>query len=106
MLKHIWINLIDNAIKFSEESSTVEISIRDMGDVYSVSVFNRGREITPEQQKRIFNKFYQADESHASEGNGIGLVLVKRITELHKGSVTVVSENNSSTFTVTLPKKQ
>lgn len=106
MLKHVWLNLIDNAIKFSDEGGTVEISIKDSGRFYAVSVLNRGCEITPEQQKKIFNKFYQADESHAAEGNGIGLALVKGITHLHKGEVSVRCESGATTFTVELPKEQ
>lgn len=105
-LKHVWLNLIDNAIKFSSEGGTVEVSVKETADTVSVSVLNTGSEITPDQQKRIFNKFYQADESHASEGNGIGLALVKRVTELHKGTVTVQSANNTTVFTVELPKAQ
>ena len=65
---------------------------------------NTGSEIPPEHQKRIFNKFYQADESHATQGNGIGLAIVKRIVELHKGAVSVTSENEVTVFTVKLPK--
>ena len=55
---------------------------------------------------KIFNKFYQADESHSSEGNGIGLAIVKRVTELHNGKVYVESTDNLTTFTVKLPKFQ
>lgn len=106
MLKHVWLNLIDNAVKFSYEGGKVEISIADRGEDYCVSVLNYGSEITPEQKKRIFNKFYQADESHASEGNGIGLALVKGVTELHGGSVNAECENKTTVFSVILPKHQ
>jgi signal transduction histidine kinase len=106
MLRHVWLNLIDNAIKFSPEGGTVEISVRDGGSEYFVSILNRGIEIPPEQREKIFKKFYQADESHASEGNGIGLALVKNVTELHGGKVSVVCENGTTRFTVELPKKQ
>ena len=106
MLKHVWMNLIDNAVKFSENKETVEISIKKKGEYYEISVRNRGVEITPEQKKKIFNKFYQADESHATEGNGIGLALVKDITTLHRGRVDVQCENGTTIFTVTLPINQ
>lgn len=106
LLKHVWINLIDNAIKFSDEGGKVEINIADKDELLSVSVINNGRGILPEQQKRIFQKFYQADESHSSEGNGIGLAVVKGVTELHKGTVFVYSEDNTTEFTVELPKIQ
>jgi signal transduction histidine kinase len=106
MLRHVWINLIDNAIKFSPIGGTVEVTVRDMGESYSVAILNHGIEITPEQQTKIFKKFYQADESHASEGNGIGLALVKNVTELHGGTVSVSCQDGVTKFTVELPKKQ
>ncbi len=103
MLKHVWLNLIDNAVKFSPDGGTIEIAIEKTNDMYAVSIQNNGPEITPEQQKRIFNKFYQADESHATNGNGIGLALVKGVTRLHGGDVSVKSFCGVNVFTVTLP---
>ncbi len=106
MLKRVWLNLIDNAIKFSDEGGVIKIKVGDLGNTYAVSILNYGIEIAPEQQKKIFKKFYQADESHAGEGNGIGLAIVKGITELHKGEVSVHCENGATTFTIELPKAQ
>ena len=105
-LKQIWINLIDNAIKFAPRCGTVSLAIRDEGDKYCVAVGNTGSEIPFDKQEKIFAKFYQADESHATHGNGIGLAIVKRIVELHNGDVSVQSEDSVTTFTVQLPKKQ
>jgi signal transduction histidine kinase len=62
--------------------------------------------IPTEKQKKIFNKFYQGEESHATQGNGIGLAIVKKIVDLHRGSVTVESDERITEFTVILPKKQ
>lgn len=104
MLRQVWLNLIDNAVKFSPYGETVVISIKNTSNMYVVSVQNKGPEITTEQQKKIFNKFYQADESHASEGNGIGLALVKGVTQLHGGEVSVACGNGTTVFTVKLPK--
>ncbi len=106
MLKHTWMNLLDNAIKFSPEGETVEIRIRKQGGQYVIAISNHGEEIPPEQTEKIFLKFYQADESHATEGNGIGLALVKGVVELHQGRVEVGSQNGTVTFSVTLPKHQ
>ena len=104
LLKQVWINLIDNAIKFSPRCGTVIVDVRDGGETLSVSVSNTGAEIPTEQMGKIFGKFYQADESHATEGNGIGLAVVKRVVELHMGSIEVCSEEGMNTFTVELPK--
>lgn len=104
LLKQVWINLVDNAVKFSPDYGLIVIKIAADEDFYKISVANSGTEIPPESMKKIFNKFYQADESHASEGNGVGLAIVKRITELHNGEITVQSKNEITTFTVKLPK--
>lgn len=106
MLKHVWINLIDNAVKFVPCNGTVMIEGFEKKGNLCISISNTGCEIPPDKQKKIFNKFYQTDESHATQGNGIGLAIVKRIVELHKGSVEVACANQTTTFTVTLPKKQ
>lgn len=103
-LKQVWINLLDNAIKFAPEGHTVQVSITEQGNKLTVSVRNTGSEIAPEHQKKIFHKFYQADESHSTQGNGVGLAIVKRITELHGGQVRVSSAKDVTTFTVELPK--
>lgn len=105
LLKQAWINLIDNAIKFSPEGGLIELALEETENQISVSVINAGEEIPPEDRERIFKKFYQADKSHSSEGNGIGLAIVKRVAELHRGSTQVQSEDGFTRFTVTLPKK-
>ena len=106
LLKQIWINLLDNAIKFSPNGGVIEVSIRNQSDFLSVDIINSGEEIPMKSIERIFQKFYQADSSHASEGNGIGLAIVKKVADLHNGTVSVQSENNLTMFTVTLPKAQ
>jgi len=106
MLKQVWINLFDNAIKFSEPNGKVSVSITDNEESVCVSVTNHGEEIPKESMKRIFNKFYQVDESRSSEGCGIGLTIVKKVCDLHKGELFVMSENHTTTFTVILPKRQ
>lgn len=106
LLKQVWINLLDNAIKFSEPKGTVSVAVAESGGLLSVAVSNHGRDIPKDCIAHIFNKFYQADESHSSEGNGIGLAVVKKVCELHGGTVSVESGNGTTTFTVSLPKQQ
>ncbi len=105
LLKHVWLNLIDNAVKFSPRGAQVEIRIADYLDFLEVSVINPGPEIPSEKRDKIFGKFYQADESHATHGNGVGLAIVKKVVELHRGSINVQSESGLNIFSVRLPKK-
>lgn len=105
LLKQIWINLIDNAIKFSTDYGMIMIRIKESNDRYKISIANTGTEIPKESMPKIFNKFYQADESHASEGNGVGLAIVKKIVDLHKGSIAVESENGFTVFEIELDRK-
>ena len=104
LLKHVWINLLDNAVKFSEEYGYIDILVEEKDGKIAVAISNTGKPIPPESMKRIFNKFYQADESHSSQGNGIGLAIVKKAVELHQGTVSVQSGPTLTTFTVELPK--
>jgi signal transduction histidine kinase len=103
LLKQVWINLLDNAIKFSDDNGTVRIAASRSGDAVEVAVENGGQSIPAGSMEKIFRKFYQADESHAAEGNGVGLAVVKRVVELHGGRVEAVSGDGMTVFTVTLP---
>lgn len=105
LLKQVWINLVDNAVKFSPHGGEVILDVTEEKDMVVVSVSNRGPEIPPEKIEKIFNKFYQADESHATEGNGIGLAIVRRVVDLHHGQARITSAHDLTCFTVTLPKK-
>ena len=104
LLKQVWVNLLDNAVKFSEPYSTVSVGIFENGNYFTVTISNYGKEIPADRINHIFNKFYQADESHSSEGNGIGLAVVKKVCSLHGGEVSAESENGKTVFTVVLPE--
>lgn len=105
LLKQVWINLLDNAVKFSHDGGMIVIHVLESAADIAVTVTNAGSEISPENKEKIFHKFYQADESHSTQGNGIGLAIVKRIVDLHQGRISVNSGNNMTAFTVTLPKR-
>lgn len=105
LLKQVWLNLLDNAVKFTTDYGLVEVTVSESADQIVVSVMNSGKEIPAESRNRIFQKFYQADESHATEGNGIGLAIVHKIVALHGGHVEVDSREGRTAFTVTLPKE-
>ncbi|MBQ4320600.1 MAG: HAMP domain-containing histidine kinase [Oscillospiraceae bacterium] len=104
LLQEMWLNLLDNAVKFAPRFAAVAVSIRETERDICVKVSNTGSSIPAEEQSKIFGKFYQADPSHATEGNGIGLTVVKRVAELHGGAVSVESRENMTAFAVTLPK--
>lgn len=106
MLDRVWLNLLDNAIKFSPLGGTVRVSADTNDEGYiTISVANDGEGMDAEVKKHVFEKFYQGDASHSSDGNGLGLALVRRITELCRGKVEVESEvGYGAVFTVTLPK--
>jgi signal transduction histidine kinase len=80
------------------------VKIKEDGDFYLVSVANSGEEIPIEKREKIFEKFYQADESHSSPGNGVGLSIVKSVIDLHGGQVSVDCKNGITTFGVRLAK--
>ena len=106
LLYHVWFNLIGNAIKFSHENQTVKISMEEADGEVVVVIADSGCGMEEEAQRHIFEKFYQADKSHAKEGNGLGLTLVKRIVDLCNGHIAVESQlKKGSVFIVRLPTK-
>ena len=82
----------------------MRVGITETENHIFVSIADTGVEIPSELKEQIFRKFYQADESHSSEGNGVGLAVVKAIVKLHNGDVTVLSGNHKTVFTVSMPK--
>jgi len=104
MLSHLWLNLLGNAIKFSHAGGAIRVVLEIIGENAVVTVSDEGIGMSDEVKKRIFDKFYQGDQSRATEGNGLGLSLVKRILELENGEIRVFSEPGRGTvFTVSLP---
>lgn len=105
VLPYVWSNLISNAIKFSPSGSVIALTLLEQRECAVVTVSDRGCGMEPDVQERIFEKFYQGDTSHKSEGNGLGLALVRQIVELSQGVVEVESQpGKGSTFRVILPK--
>ncbi len=103
MMMQVWVNLIDNAVKFSDFGTELKIDATVVGDILYVNVDNYGSEIPEEDYEKIFTKFYQCDKSRTTEGNGIGLSVVKHIVELHGGEIKVSRENSMTCFSVALP---
>lgn len=107
--KQILLNLLSNAIKFTPEGGTVSVSARRREGALELAVSDTGIGIDAEDQRRLFTPFQQVDGdlNRRYEGTGLGLVMVKRLAELHGGSVRLESEvGKGSTFTVTLPLRR
>ena len=102
MMRHVWNNLIGNAIKFSPDRGTVKIRLQDKEDKYIFIIENQGTSLSEETLKHLFDKFYQADSSHKEEGNGLGLSLVKRILTIDDSDITAENIAGGCRFTVTL----
>ena len=106
MMRHVWDNLIGNAIKFSPAGSLITIRLQKERQELVFTVEDQGPGLTEEAQKHLFDKFYQADSSHRQEGNGLGLALVKRILTIEKGQVTAQNlPEGGCRFTVKLQMK-
>ena len=104
LLNHVWINLIQNAMKFSPDGSEIEVSASTEAGQAVVEIRDHGCGMDEATQKRIFDRFYQADGSRSQEGVGLGLCLVKRILDMLGGQISVTSvPGEGSTFRVTLP---
>lgn len=103
LLMQVWMNLIDNAIKYSKNNSLIEISLVKEIDEIKVKIKDYGIGIAPDKLDKIYNRFYQCEESHKSQGSGLGLSIVKRIVDLLGGNIVCESvEGEGTTVTVRL----
>ena len=107
LLSLVWNNLFSNAVKFTEPGGTLSLTLEAQEDLAVVRVGDTGCGIPPEVGKHIFEKFYQGDTSHATQGNGLGLALVKRVMDIVGGDISVESQVGvGSVFAVKLRRKR
>ena len=106
LLSLVWNNLFSNAIKFTPPRGKISLTLKAEGEFAVVQVSDTGCGISPEVGKHMFEKFYQGDTSHATQGNGLGLALVKRVIDIVGGDISVSSEvGKGSIFTVKLRRE-
>lgn len=106
LLSLVWNNLFSNAIKFTPPHGKISLTLKAEGEFAVVQVSDTGCGISPEVGKHMFEKFYQGDTSHATQGNGLGLALVKRVIDIVGGDISVSSEvGKGSIFTVKLRRE-
>jgi len=103
LLALVWNNLLSNAMKFTPAGGRISVLLREEEGCVSVTVSDIGCGIASEAARHIFEKFYQADSSHSTEGNGLGLALVRQVVDILGASITVGSSpGKGSSFTVRL----
>ena len=104
LLSQVWLNLIDNAVKFTPEGGCVDIRLQKGDGSVTFQIRDDGYGISEEAQRHIFDKFYQGDASHTVSGNGLGLSIARRVITLHNGEIYCKSEEGAGAeFTVVLP---
>lgn len=106
LMQHLWLNIINNAIKFTPEGGTITISLSEQDEKITVKISDTGIGMSEEMVQRIFDKYYQGSTEHSNGGLGLGLSIVYRIIILCKGKIKVDSKlGEGSTFTVELKNK-
>jgi signal transduction histidine kinase len=100
------VNLLDNAAKYSGDSKEIDVRVAKKDEFITIAISDRGIGIPPQEQDKIFEKFYRVSTGlvHDVKGSGLGLSIVQHIIEAHQGKVTVRSkQGNGTTFTIYLP---
>ncbi|HII72154.1 TPA: HAMP domain-containing histidine kinase, partial [Candidatus Woesearchaeota archaeon] len=107
-IQQVFVNLFTNSLKFTPEGGTITVSAAMHVADWELSISDTGKGVHKDMIPKLFNKFYQADDimTRGQGGMGLGLAIVKSIVELHKGKVTVESEEGKGTkMTIRLPRE-
>ena len=104
MMQHLWLNLLDNAIKYTPNGGDITVSVTQINDAITVKITDTGIGMNEQTKRFLFDPYFQGDSSHSQQGLGLGLSIAKRIVELCGGTIIVDSEETvGTTFTITLP---
>ena len=107
LLSLVWNNLFSNAFKFTDDGGKVTLTLTAEGEYATVKIADTGCGMSAEVGAHIFEKFYQGDTSHATQGNGLGLALVKRVVDIMQGEIGVESAVGvGTTFTVKIRRAE
>lgn len=106
-LEQVWINIISNAIKYTDNGGLITVRVKKTSKEVEVSIEDTGRGMSKEVISHIFERFYREDKARSVEGNGLGLSIVKSIIDLHNGNIDVISQVDvGSTFIIKLPNER
>ena len=106
LLQHVWLNILDNAVKYTPDGGEIFIETKTLDDSIQVVISDTGKGMDDETLSHVFDPYFRGDSSHSSAGLGLGLAIVKRIVDLSGGEISVKSEKDTGTeFTITLPKR-
>ncbi len=105
LIMEIWINILNNAVKYTNENGKIDIEVIEEDKYVKVKIKDNGIGIPEREKERIYEKFYQVEKSHSSDGTGLGLAIVKRIIEMINGEISFKSEEGKgTTFEISLEK--
>jgi two-component system phosphate regulon sensor histidine kinase PhoR len=107
-MTNVWVNLLENAIKYSDDIVEIDLTTSVTNEAFTVTVQDKGIGMSSNVRRKVFNRFYRQESGdiHTVKGHGLGLSYVKRIVELHNGTIYVKSQlKKGSTFTVHFPLK-
>jgi two-component system sensor histidine kinase KdpD len=103
LLIQLMVNLIDNAIKYAKENTTIKLEVLNLNNYIQIVIFNESEYIDEGKLKNIFDKFYRLEDTNDISGSGIGLAICKSIIKLHNGEIKALAKNNGISVEITLP---
>lgn len=105
LLFQLFANLLDNAVKYSEETGTISVTLKKLKKSLEIKICDQGIGISDSDKEKVFDRFYRADKSRSKKGTGLGLSLVKAILELHDSKIKLLDNNPGVRVVINIPKK-